>query len=79
MIATGYEKYGSQGALEKDAIKHLFDVYVKVSKDAELDPEVKVEAADSLLFREFAKFESGSSGWKMVMKTRCRTGGCGGR
>jgi arginyl-tRNA synthetase len=45
MIATGYEKYGSQDALEKDAIKHLFDVYVKVSKDAELDPEVKVEAA----------------------------------
>jgi len=45
MIATGYEKYGSQEALEKDAIKHLFDVYVKVSKDAELDPEVKVEAA----------------------------------
>ena len=44
MIATGYEKYVSQGALEKDAIRHLFDVYVKVSKDAELDPEVKVEA-----------------------------------
>lgn len=45
MIATGYEKYGSQEALEKDAIKHLFDVYVKVNRDAELDPQVKVEAA----------------------------------
>lgn len=45
MIATGYEKYGSQEELEKDAIKHLFDVYVKVSKDAEADPGVKVEAA----------------------------------
>lgn len=45
LIATGYEKYGSQEELEKDAIKHLFDVYVKVNKDAEADPEVKVEAA----------------------------------
>ncbi|KAF9557000.1 arginyl-tRNA synthetase [Agrocybe pediades] len=46
MIATGYEKYGSQEELEKDAIKHLFDVYVKVSKDAEADPNVKVTAAE---------------------------------
>ncbi|KAG5634749.1 hypothetical protein H0H81_000903 [Sphagnurus paluster] len=45
MIATGFEKYGSQEELEKDAIKHLFDVYVKVNKDAEADPNVKVEAA----------------------------------
>ncbi|KAF8817165.1 arginyl-tRNA synthetase [Phlegmacium glaucopus] len=45
LIATGYEKYGSQSELEKDAIKHLFDVYVKVNKDAENDASVKVEAA----------------------------------
>ncbi|TFK40112.1 hypothetical protein BDQ12DRAFT_648426 [Crucibulum laeve] len=45
MIATGYEKYGSQEELEKDAIHHLFDVYVKVNKDAEADPNVKLEAA----------------------------------
>lgn len=45
LIATGFEKYGSQEELEKDAIKHLFDVYVKVNKDAEADPNVKVEAA----------------------------------
>ena len=45
MIATGYEKYGSQSELEKDAIKHLFDVYVKVNKEAEADPSVKEEAA----------------------------------
>ena len=54
MIATGYEKYGSQQELEKDAIKHLFDVYVKVNKDAEADPEVKVEAA-----RWFKRMEDG--------------------
>ncbi|KAF9477841.1 arginyl-tRNA synthetase [Pholiota conissans] len=45
LIATGFEKYGSQEELEKDAIKHLFDVYVKVNKDAENDPSVKAEAA----------------------------------
>ncbi len=45
MIAVGFEKYGSQEELEKDAIKHLFDVYVQVNKDASEDPNVKVEAA----------------------------------
>lgn len=45
MIAVGFEKYGSQEELQKDAIKHLYDVYVKVSRDAESDPNVKVEAA----------------------------------
>ncbi|KAJ7178691.1 hypothetical protein C8R43DRAFT_974133 [Mycena crocata] len=54
LIATGYEKYGSQEELEKDAIKHLFDVYVKVNKDAEADPEVKAEAA-----RWFKRMEDG--------------------
>lgn len=45
LIATGFEKYGSQAELEKDAIKHLFDVYVQVNKDAAEDPNVKAEAA----------------------------------
>ncbi|KAJ7650572.1 hypothetical protein FB45DRAFT_888154 [Roridomyces roridus] len=54
LIATGFEKYGSQEELEKDAIKHLFDVYVKVNKDADADPEVKAEAA-----RWFKRMEDG--------------------
>ncbi|KAI0078583.1 arginyl-tRNA synthetase [Panus rudis PR-1116 ss-1] len=45
MISIGFEKYGSEEELQKDAIKHLFDVYVKINKDAESDPNVKVEAA----------------------------------
>lgn len=45
MIAVGYEKYGSQEELEKDAIKHLLSIYVKVNADAEKDPNVKIEAA----------------------------------
>lgn len=45
LIAVGFEKYGSQEELEKDAIKHLLEIYVKVNADAEKDPNVKVEAA----------------------------------
>ncbi|KAF7789715.1 hypothetical protein EIP86_000661 [Pleurotus ostreatoroseus] len=45
LIAVGYEKYGNQEELEKDAIKHLLSIYVKVNADAEKDPNVKVEAA----------------------------------
>ena len=44
MIAIGFEKYGSQEELEKDAIKHLFDVYVKVNADAANDPKRRVAA-----------------------------------
>ena len=64
MIATGYEKYGSQKELEKDAIKHLFDVYVKVNKEAEADPSVKEEAA-----KWFKRMEDGDesalSNWRV--------------
>ena len=45
MIASGYAKYGNQADLEADAIKHLFDIYVQVNKDAEADPSVKEKAA----------------------------------
>jgi len=45
LIATGFEKYGSQEKLKEDAIKHLFEVYVKVNKDAEEDPSVRAAAA----------------------------------
>ncbi|KAJ3822961.1 hypothetical protein F5880DRAFT_1483163 [Lentinula raphanica] len=45
LIAVGYDKYGSQDELQKDAIKHLFDIYVKINKDADTDPDVKLEAA----------------------------------
>ncbi|KAG7096435.1 hypothetical protein E1B28_003872 [Marasmius oreades] len=45
LIAVGFERYGSQEELEKDAIKHLFNIYVQINKDASEDPDVKVEAA----------------------------------
>ncbi|KAJ3511066.1 hypothetical protein NMY22_g15774 [Coprinellus aureogranulatus] len=45
LIASGYEKYGNQEALEADPIKRLFEIYVKVNKDAETDPTVRENAA----------------------------------
>ncbi|KAI0687524.1 arginyl-tRNA synthetase [Earliella scabrosa] len=45
LIAVGFEKYGSQEALEKNAIQHLLEIYVKVNKDAEEDPKVREDAA----------------------------------
>ncbi|EJD39929.1 arginyl-tRNA synthetase [Auricularia subglabra TFB-10046 SS5] len=40
LIAVGFERYGNEADLEKDAIKHLFDIYVKISKEADADPSV---------------------------------------
>ncbi|KAF8889175.1 hypothetical protein CPB84DRAFT_1816477 [Gymnopilus junonius] len=54
MVATGYEKYGSQAEFDQDPIMHLYNVYVKVTKDLETDPKVKVEAA-----RWFKRMEDG--------------------
>ena len=35
LLAIGYEMYGDDAELEKDAIAHLYDVYVKVNRAAE--------------------------------------------
>ncbi|KAH9968508.1 hypothetical protein BGW80DRAFT_1461893 [Lactifluus volemus] len=45
LIAVGFEKYGSEEALQRDAIKHLYDIYVNINKDADSDPGVKAAAA----------------------------------
>jgi arginyl-tRNA synthetase len=40
MIAVGFNKYGSEEALARDAIKHLYEVYVKINADANEDESV---------------------------------------
>ncbi|BFZ53520.1 arginyl-tRNA synthetase [Savitreella phatthalungensis] len=35
LLAVGFELFGDDAELEKDAIKHLFNVYVKVNRQAE--------------------------------------------
>jgi arginyl-tRNA synthetase len=64
MIAVGFEKYGSQEELEKDAIKHLFTVYVNINKDAESDPSVKQSAAAWFKRMEDGD-ESALKNWRM--------------
>lgn len=54
LLAIGFAKYGSEEALTQDPIKHLFDVYVKINKDAEEDPSVDEEARSY-----FKKMEDG--------------------
>jgi arginyl-tRNA synthetase len=54
MIAVGFEKYGNEEELEQDPIKHLYKIYVQITKDAEADPEVKAAAA-----AWFARMEAG--------------------
>lgn len=46
LLALGYEKYGSDEALAKDPINHLFEIYVKINKDlsAEKEEITKLEA-----------------------------------
>jgi arginyl-tRNA synthetase len=44
LLAVGYELYGSEEELNRDPIKHLFDVYVKINADAEKDPLVHDKA-----------------------------------
>ncbi|GJJ11927.1 hypothetical protein Clacol_006165 [Clathrus columnatus] len=47
-VAYGFQKYGSQEELDKDPIKHLLDVYVKINADGrqseEMGAKVKSEA-----------------------------------
>ena len=35
LLAVGFAKYGDEGKLARDPIRHLFDVYVRVNKDIE--------------------------------------------
>lgn len=44
LLAVGYGKYGNEEALQKDPIKHLFEVYVNINKDMQSQPEIEDEA-----------------------------------
>ncbi|GAM24351.1 hypothetical protein SAMD00019534_075260, partial [Acytostelium subglobosum LB1] len=40
LLAIGFERFGTEEELQKDPIKHLFDVYVKINAEAESDPTI---------------------------------------
>jgi arginyl-tRNA synthetase len=43
LLALGFKKYGSEEALKADPINHLFEIYVKISKDlSDEKDEIKV-------------------------------------
>ncbi|KAI9226246.1 MAG: YDR341C-like protein [Piptocephalis tieghemiana] len=44
LLAVGFSKHGDAEKLAKDPIKHLYDVYVAINKDAEERPEIHDEA-----------------------------------
>ena len=54
LLAVGFEKYGSERELLENPIKHLFEVYVKISAEKEQDPKVDAEA-----FAYFKRMEDG--------------------
>ncbi|ORZ29794.1 arginyl-tRNA synthetase [Catenaria anguillulae PL171] len=44
LLAVGFARHGDEDKLKADPIRHLFDVYVQINKDAEADPAVHDEA-----------------------------------
>ncbi|POY71941.1 putative Arginine--tRNA ligase [Rhodotorula taiwanensis] len=54
ILAVGFERYGSEAELEKDAITHLYDVYVKINRDGESDESIHDRAREF-----FVKMEAG--------------------
>jgi arginyl-tRNA synthetase len=54
LLAVGFAKYGSEEALLADPIKHLYDVYVQINRDAEAEPTIHDEARSY-----FKKMEDG--------------------
>ncbi|CAH6723526.1 arginine--tRNA ligase, cytoplasmic [[Candida] jaroonii] len=57
ILAVGFEKYGSAEALDKDPINHLFEVYVKINKDATDEGEDSPIHEQARLY--FKKMEDG--------------------
>ena len=44
LLAVGFNRYGSMEELEKDPIRHLYEVYVKINTDAKDEPEINDQA-----------------------------------
>ncbi|KAF7730865.1 hypothetical protein EC973_001383 [Apophysomyces ossiformis] len=44
LLAIGFAKHGSEELLKQDPIKHLYDVYVQINRDAEEDPSIHDDA-----------------------------------
>lgn len=63
LLAIGFNKYGSEEALAKNPIRHLFDVYVKINADADADETIH-EAARNYFVRMEAGDEEVLGLWR---------------
>jgi len=66
LLLVGYEKYGNPEELQNNPIKHLFDVYVAINKDANKDPTIHdnarnmfrlLENSDPKLLQQWEQFK----------------------
>lgn len=64
MLYIGFNKYGNEKDLKSSPLKHLLDVYVKVNKAAETDPEIELKAREAFYEMEFAQKSKGREFWK---------------
>ncbi|KAJ3374006.1 hypothetical protein HDU91_000062 [Kappamyces sp. JEL0680] len=63
LLAVGYEKYGNEHELQKDPIKHLYEVYVKINGDASENEAIHDEAR-----AYFKKMEDGDEAALAIWK-----------
>ncbi|KAI9282720.1 hypothetical protein BY458DRAFT_497108 [Sporodiniella umbellata] len=56
LLAVGYERYGNETELNKDPIRHLYDVYVKINEEAQSDDTISSQANSY-----FKRMEEGDS------------------
>lgn len=70
LLAIGFERYGSEEALAKDPIHHLFEVYVKINKDIEEEGDsLPLEQSTNGKAREyFKKMEDGDENALKIWK-----------
>lgn len=66
ILAVGFAKYGSEEALEQDPINHLFEVYVKINKDA--TEEGENSAIHEQAREYFRKMENGDENALKIWK-----------
>lgn len=64
LLALAFELYGDSENLKQEPIKHLFELYVRINKDAEEDPEIDERAK-----RYFKMMEDGDEEYLALWKT----------
>ncbi|XP_030638217.1 putative arginine--tRNA ligase, mitochondrial [Chanos chanos] len=63
LLGTGFQRYGSQEKLRENPLQHLFEVYVRVNREADNNESLRLDARD--FFRSLEQHEEQSlSLWK---------------